>query len=225
MMTRVGLGTTCYPSQDDDTCRVGFEPRIQSVTAWREKSLAIKVNLTEFVEVRFSLRLIARVVCTLVRFYRVYFLSVFGCSCHWLERRSATGRRGTILCFQVLRETLSVVWTWKARGVKLVRRFLTRQRSCARSTGRIIWSPPWGRIKGDPNHSSSLLKFWCFLSNRLLSQLVFEVLTVHLEFLWVAEFVGKGWGQRGLVQSHRQQMRTLCPWRRSWIWWGRCRRT
>jgi len=36
----------------------------KSVTAWREKNLAIKVNLTEFAEVRFSLRLIARVVCT-----------------------------------------------------------------------------------------------------------------------------------------------------------------
>jgi len=37
MMTRVGLGITCYPNPDDDTCRVGCEPRVQSVAAWREK--------------------------------------------------------------------------------------------------------------------------------------------------------------------------------------------
>ena len=28
-------------------------------------------------------------------------------------------------------------WTWRARGVKLVRKIVTRQRSCAKSTGRI----------------------------------------------------------------------------------------
>jgi len=72
MMTGVGLGTTCDPSPDGDTCRVGCEPRVQSVTAWRN-NLAIKVNLTKFTEVRFLLWLIARVVCTLVRFYKVYF--------------------------------------------------------------------------------------------------------------------------------------------------------
>ena len=38
MMTRVGLGTTCYPNPDDDTCRVGCEPHVQSATAWREKN-------------------------------------------------------------------------------------------------------------------------------------------------------------------------------------------
>jgi len=30
-----------------------------------------------------------------------------------------------------------VEWTWRARGVKLVRKFVTRQRSCSKSTGRI----------------------------------------------------------------------------------------
>jgi len=34
-----------------------------------------------------------------VRSYRAYSLLVFGCSCHWLERRSATGRRGATVCF------------------------------------------------------------------------------------------------------------------------------
>jgi len=58
MMTCVELGATCYPNPDDDTCRVGCEPRVQSVIAWREKkNLGIKVNLTEFADVR-SLRLI-----------------------------------------------------------------------------------------------------------------------------------------------------------------------
>jgi len=120
MIARVGLDAiekwrSGYPSSDDDTCRAGYyllpQPRWWHVQGWmratrpkrncleREKNLAIKVNLTEFEEVRFSLRLISRVVCTLVRFYKVYFLSVFGCSCHWLERRSATGRRGATLCF------------------------------------------------------------------------------------------------------------------------------
>ena len=36
-----------------------------------------------------------------------------------------------------------------APGVKLVRENVTRQRSCARSSARNIWRPPWGRIKGD----------------------------------------------------------------------------
>jgi len=36
-------------------------------------------------------------------------------------------------------ERLSVEWTWRARGVKLVRKIVTRQRSCAKSTGRIIY--------------------------------------------------------------------------------------
>jgi len=34
-------------------------------------------------------------------------------------------------------ERLSVEWTWRARGVKPVRKIVTRQRSCAESTGRI----------------------------------------------------------------------------------------
>ena len=34
-------------------------------------------------------------------------------------------------------ERLSVVRTWRARGVKLVRKIVTRQCSCAKSTGRI----------------------------------------------------------------------------------------
>ena len=29
MTTRVGLGATCYPSPDGDTCRAGCEPRVQ----------------------------------------------------------------------------------------------------------------------------------------------------------------------------------------------------
>jgi len=29
MMTLVGLGATCYPSPDGDTCRAGCEPRVQ----------------------------------------------------------------------------------------------------------------------------------------------------------------------------------------------------
>jgi len=45
MMTRVGLGTTCYPSSDDDTCRVGCESHVQSVTAWREKKPRYKGKL------------------------------------------------------------------------------------------------------------------------------------------------------------------------------------
>jgi len=41
------------------------------------------------------------------------------------------------LCvFQVLREAICVR-IWRARGVKLVRKIVTRQRSCAKSTGRI----------------------------------------------------------------------------------------
>jgi len=44
-MTRVGLGTTCYPSPDGDTCRVGCEPRVQSVIAWREKKPSYKGKL------------------------------------------------------------------------------------------------------------------------------------------------------------------------------------
>ena len=44
-MTRVGLGTTCYPSPDNDTCRVGCEPRVQSITAWREKKPSYKGKL------------------------------------------------------------------------------------------------------------------------------------------------------------------------------------
>jgi len=32
---------------------------------------------------------------------------------------------------------------------KLVRKIVTRHRSCARSTDRIVWRPPWGCIKGD----------------------------------------------------------------------------
>jgi len=45
MMTRVGLGTTSYPSPDDDTCRVGCEPRVQSVIVWREKKPRYKGKL------------------------------------------------------------------------------------------------------------------------------------------------------------------------------------
>jgi len=71
MMTCVGLGTTCYPSPDGDACKVGSEQRVQRVTAWREKNLAIKVNLTEFAEVRLHYGSLFWVECTLVRFYRV----------------------------------------------------------------------------------------------------------------------------------------------------------
>jgi len=34
-------------------------------------------------------------------------------------------------------ERLSEEWTWRARGVKLVGKIVTRQCSCAQSTGRI----------------------------------------------------------------------------------------
>jgi len=53
-------------------------------------------------------------------------------------------------------ERLSAVWTWRARGDKLVRKTVTRQRSCAKSTGRIrlytplpIASAPWEDISMD----------------------------------------------------------------------------
>ena len=59
-------------------------------------------------------------------------------------------------------------WTWRARGVKLVRKIVTRQRSCARSTGRIIWRPPWGRIKGDSQPQFEFVEVLVF-SVRLLA--------------------------------------------------------
>ena len=34
-------------------------------------------------------------------------------------------------------------WTWRARGAKLVRKIVTRQRSCAKSTGRININEAW----------------------------------------------------------------------------------
>jgi len=78
MMTRVGLGATRYPSPDGDACRVGCEPRVQKHNGLeREKNLAIKVNLTEFAEVRFSLRLIARVVCTFSTVLQSIFSFIF----------------------------------------------------------------------------------------------------------------------------------------------------
>jgi len=53
MMTRVGLGATCYPSPDGDTRRAGCEPRVQKHRPGERKKLATKVNLTDFTEVRF----------------------------------------------------------------------------------------------------------------------------------------------------------------------------
>ena len=45
---------------------------------------------------------------------------------------------------------------------------MTRHRSCAWSTGRIIWRPPWGRIKGDAQQQFEFVEV-LVLSVRLLA--------------------------------------------------------
>ena len=49
-----------------------------------------------------------------------------------------------------------------------MRKTVTRHRSCARSTGRIIWRPPWGRIKGDSQPQFEFVEVLVF-SVRLLA--------------------------------------------------------
>ena len=66
-------------------------------------------------------------------------------------------------------ERLSVVWTRRARGVKLVEKFVTRQRSSAKSTGRNIRRPPWRRIKGDSQ------PYFVFVEVSVLSVLLLAV--------------------------------------------------
>ena len=100
MTTRVGLGTTCYPSLDGDTCRVGCEPRVQSVTAWREKKPSYKGKLNRICRGTFFITAHCLGLSALYYGSTEYsFLSIFWCSCYWLERRNATGRRGATLCF------------------------------------------------------------------------------------------------------------------------------
>ena len=70
MMTRVGLGATSHPSPDDDTCMVGCEPRVQSVTAWREKKPRYKGKLNRICRGTFITAHCFLVECTLVPFYR-----------------------------------------------------------------------------------------------------------------------------------------------------------
>jgi len=51
---------------------------------------------------------------------------------------------------------------------KLVRKIVTTHRSYARSTGRIIWRSPWGRIKGDSQPQFKIVEVLVF-SVRLLA--------------------------------------------------------
>ena len=129
MMTHVGLGTTCYPSPDGDTCRVGCEPRVQSVTVYKGK-------LNKICRGTFSLRLIA---LGWAHFSTVLQSIVFSQFLGVLITDSSVGAPPAAEappCVFRFSERLSVVWTWRARGVKLVRKIVTRQHSCARSTGR-----------------------------------------------------------------------------------------
>ena len=136
MMTRVGLGAiekwrSSYPSSDDDTCRAGryllSQPSAgldashasKSITAWREKKPSYKGKLNRICRGTFFITTNLLGLCAFVRSYRAYFLWVFGCSCHWLERRSATDRRGATLCFQVLWRSFCGVdlkGTWSQAG-------------------------------------------------------------------------------------------------------------
>ena len=84
--------------------------------------------------------------------------------------------------FQVLREAF-VVWTRRKRGVKLVRKIVTRQRSCARSTGGNIWRPPWGRIKGDSQPQFKFVGVLVFCVRLLIVAVGFQGFTVRLEYL------------------------------------------
>jgi len=88
-------------------------------------------------------------VCFSVRSYRVYFLSVLGVLVTDLSVEAPPTAEAPPCVFQVLREAICGADLVVAEGVKLVRKTVTRQRSRAKSTGKIIWRPPWGRIKGD----------------------------------------------------------------------------
>ena len=135
-MTRVGLGATCNPSPDDDTCRVGCEPCVQSITAWREKKPSYKGKLKRICIGTFSLRLI---VLGWVHFSTVLqsivFSQFFGVLVTDLSVRAPPAAEAPYSVFR-FSERLSVVRTWRACGVKLARKIVKRQRSCARSTGR-----------------------------------------------------------------------------------------
>ena len=137
MMTRVGLGATCYPNPDGDTCRVGCEPHVQSVTAWREKKPSYKGKLNRICRGTFSLRLI---ILGWVHFSTVLQSIVFSQFLGVLVTDLSVGAPPAAEaphCVFRFSVRLSVVWTWRACGVKLVRKIVTRQCSCARSTGRI----------------------------------------------------------------------------------------
>ena len=70
-----------------------------------------------------------------------------------------------------------MVWTWRARGVKLVRKIVMRQRSCAKSTGRIKYERgleefiQFAQCNAN-NSGQDEAKIWClsvnFLNGRIL---------------------------------------------------------
>jgi len=82
--------------------RVGLDAShaSKSITAWREKKPSYKGKLNRICRATFFITAYsARVVCFQYGPTEHIFSQFFGCSCHWLERRSATGRRGATLCF------------------------------------------------------------------------------------------------------------------------------
>ena len=69
---------------------------------------------------------------------------------------------------------------------------MTRQRFCARSTGKNIWRPPWGRIKGDSQPQFEFVEVLVFSIRLLVVAVGFRSFTVRSEFLCVAELAEKG---------------------------------
>ena len=59
-------------------------------------------------------------------------------------------------------------WTWRARGVKLVRKIVTRQRSCAESTGRIKLDPHHQRTHAKSHEGDYHYPYAIFVSKFLL---------------------------------------------------------
>ena len=72
-----------------------------------------------------------------VRSYRAYFsLSFLGVLVTDLSVGAPPAAEAHCVFFR-FSERLSAVWAWRTRGDKLVGKTVTRQRSCAESTGRI----------------------------------------------------------------------------------------
>ena len=108
----------------------------KSITAWREKKPSYKGKLNRICRGMFSLRLILLGLCA----FSTVLQSIFSLSLGVLVTDLSVGAPPAVEAppwvFRFPEEAL-VVWTWRARGVKLMRRFVTRQRFGAKSTGRI----------------------------------------------------------------------------------------